>query len=45
MESSTATLTEALELEDILDPSLYLGIATSTEGGQTGLRPLRCQEQ
>jgi hypothetical protein len=30
--------------EDLLDPSLYLGIAARTEGGQTGLRPLRCKE-
>jgi len=34
-----------VEPENILDPSLYLGIATRTEEGHVGLRPLRCKEQ
>lgn len=31
-------------LENIIDPSPYLGIMHNSATGQTGLRPLRCQE-
>jgi len=30
--------------ENVLDPSLYLGIALKTEEGYTGWQPLRCKE-